>query len=77
MRHQQLSSALVMRHLIGSGTPRKLQDRMATVITPLLLLRGAPRRWLVAIYIAAMLLFRSDITITYKSSDETTYTTSC
>jgi hypothetical protein len=40
---------LVMRHLIGSGTPRGLQDRPATVITTLLLLVGAPRRWLVAI----------------------------
>src|SRR6202162_2353583 len=38
---------LVMRHLIGSGTPRGLQDRLATVIAALLL--GAPRRWLVAI----------------------------
>src|SRR5712671_5452896 len=40
---------LVMRHLIGSGTPRELQDRLATVIAPLSLLLGAPRRWLVAI----------------------------
>lgn len=77
MRHQQLSSALVMRHLIGSGTPRGLQDRMATVITPLLLLRGAPRRWLIAIYIAALRWFPSPITITGNSSAETTYTTSC
>jgi transposase len=40
---------LVMRHLIGSGTPRGLQDRPATIIAPLLLLLGALRRWLVAI----------------------------
>jgi transposase len=40
---------LVMRHLIGSGTPRGLQDRPATVITTLSLLLGAIRRWLVAI----------------------------
>src|SRR6202030_3787752 len=40
---------LVMRHLIGSGTPRGLQDRLATVIVTLLLLLGALRRWLVAI----------------------------
>jgi len=33
---------LVMRHLIGSGTPRGLQDRPATVIAALLLLQGAP-----------------------------------
>ena len=38
-----------MRHLIGIGTPRGLQDRPATVITTLLLLLGAARRWLVAI----------------------------
>src|ERR1700688_4342261 len=37
---------LVMRHVIGSGTPRGLQDRPATVIAALLLLLGAPRRWL-------------------------------
>jgi hypothetical protein len=41
---------LVMRHLIGSGTPRGLQDRPATVIAALLVLMGAPRRWLVASY---------------------------
>src|SRR5216683_5133867 len=40
---------LVMRHLIGRGTPRGLQDRLATVIASLLLLLGAPRRWLAAI----------------------------
>ena len=40
---------LVMRHLIGSGTPRKLKDRPATVIAALLVLLGAPRRWLLAI----------------------------
>jgi len=32
-----------MRHMIGSGTPRGLQDRMATVITSLLLHRGVSR----------------------------------
>src|SRR5712672_2325763 len=40
---------LAMRHLIGSGTPRGLQDRPATVITTLSLLLGATRRWLVTI----------------------------
>jgi transposase len=40
---------LVMRHLIGSGTPRGLQDRPATVMATLLMLLGAPRRWLIAI----------------------------
>jgi transposase len=40
---------LVMRHLIGSGTPRGLQDRLATVIATLSSLMGATRRWLVTI----------------------------
>jgi hypothetical protein len=40
---------LVMRHLIGSGTPRGPQDRPAIVITTLSMLLGATRRWLVAI----------------------------
>jgi transposase len=35
---------LVMRHLIGIGTPRGLQDRPATVSATLLLLLGATRR---------------------------------
>src|SRR5512137_1796009 len=41
---------LVMPHLIGSGTPRGLQDRPATVIDALLVFFSAPRRWLLAIY---------------------------
>src|SRR6202035_2903910 len=40
---------LVMRHLIGSGTPRGLQDRLASVVAALLVFLGAPRRWLAAI----------------------------
>jgi transposase len=40
---------LVMRHLIGSGTPRGLQDRLATIIATHSSLMGATRRWLVAI----------------------------
>src|SRR6195256_4032165 len=40
---------LAMRHLIGSGTPRGLQDRLATVIATLSSLMGATRRWLVTI----------------------------
>src|SRR5580658_8081229 len=40
---------LAMRHLIGSGTPRGLQDRPATVVAALLVFLGAPQRWLVAI----------------------------
>jgi hypothetical protein len=40
-----------VRYLIGSGMPRGLQNRPAT-IAPLLLLLGATRRWLVAIRMA-------------------------
>jgi hypothetical protein len=73
---------LVMRHLIGSGTPRGLQDRPATVIAALLVLLGAPRRWLVAIsvwhpLIAAVRWFPSPLTTTGNSSAATTYTTGC
>jgi len=73
---------LVVRHLIGSGTPRGLQDRPATVIAQLLLLLSAPRRWLVAIYawhplIAAVRWFPSPINTTGNSSVVTTYTTGC
>jgi hypothetical protein len=73
---------LVMRHLIGSGTPRGLQDRPATVIAALLVLLGAPRRWLVAIsawhpLMAAVRWFPSPITTTGYSSAATTYTTGC
>jgi hypothetical protein len=71
-----------MRHLIGSGTPRGLQDRPAIVITTLLMLLGAPRRWLVAIsawhpLMAAVRWFPSPITTTGYSSAATTYTTGC
>lgn len=40
---------LVMRHLIGMGTPRGLQGRVAVVLGALLLLMGATRRGLIAI----------------------------
>ena len=73
---------LVMRHLIGSGTPRGLQDHPAPVIAALLVLLGAPRRWLVAIsawhpLIAAVRWFPSPITTTGNSSAATTFTTGC
>src|SRR6202051_3413881 len=73
---------LVMRHLIGSGTPRGLQDRPAIVITTLLMLLDAPRRWLVAIssahpLMAAVRWFPSPITTPGYSSTATTYTTGC
>src|SRR5258705_8822135 len=73
---------LVMRHLIGSGTPRGLQDRPATFITTLLMFLGATRCWLVAIsawhtLIAAARWFPSPITTIGTSSAATTYTTGC
>ena len=73
---------LVMPHLIGSGTPRGLQDRPATVIAALLVLLGAPRRRLVAIsawhtLIAAVRYLPSPITTTGNSPAVTTYTTGC
>jgi len=73
---------LVMRHLIGSGTPRGLQGRPATVITTLLLLLGATRRWLVAIsawhsLTAAVRSLPSPITTTANPSAATTYTKGC
>jgi transposase len=73
---------LLMRHLIGSGTPRGLQDRLATVMAALLVLLGATRRWLVAIFAwhpltAAVRRFTSPITTTGYSPAVTTYTTGC
>jgi hypothetical protein len=69
-----------MRHLTGRGTPRGLQDRLATVIAQLSLLLGAPRRWLVAIFawhplIAAVRCLPSPIITTGYSSAATNYTT--
>jgi hypothetical protein len=43
---------LVMRQLIGLGTPRGLQGRVATVLTTLFVLLGAPRCRLAAITIS-------------------------
>ncbi len=73
---------LVMRHLIGIGTPRGLQDRPVTVIAALLLLLGAPRRWLVAFFawqpiIAVARWLPSPITTTGNSVAATTFTTGC
>jgi transposase len=73
---------LVMRHLIGSGTPRGLQDRPATVVAAFLLLLGAPQRWLVAIsawhpLMAAARPVTSPTTTTGHFSAVVTYTTGC
>src|ERR1700686_2077031 len=41
--------SLIFRSLLGSGTPRGLQDHLASVVAALLVFLGAPRRWLAAI----------------------------
>ena len=73
---------LVMRHLIGSGTPRGLQDRLATVIATLSSLMGAASHWLVTIsawqpIIAAAPPVTSPTTTTGHFSAVVTYTTGC
>jgi len=73
---------LVMRHLIGIGTPRGLQDRPATVMATLLVLIGAARRRLVAIsawqpLMAAVRWFTSPTTQVVNSSAADTYATGC
>src|SRR6202035_4062000 len=73
---------LVMRHVIGRGTPRGLQDHPATVTAALSALLGATRRWLAAIsawhpLMAAVRWVPSPITTTGNSSAATTYTTGC
>jgi len=78
----RLQSRLVMRHLIGSGTPRGLQDRLAPVIATLSSLMGATRHWLVTIsawlpIMAAARPVTSPTTTTGDSSVVTTYTTGC
>jgi hypothetical protein len=76
------SLGLVMRHLIGSSTPRGLQDRLATVIAALSVFLGAPQRWLVAIsawqpIMAAAGAVSSPTTAIADSWTMTTYTTGC
>ena len=73
---------LVMRHLLGSGTPRGLQDRLAAVIATLSSLTGATRHWLVTIsawqpIMAVARPVTSPTTTTGDSSVVTTYTTGC
>jgi transposase len=73
---------LVMRHLIGSGTPRGLQDRLATVIATLSSPMGATRHWLVTVsqwqpIMAAAGAVTSPTTTTGDFSAVTTYTTGC
>src|SRR3981189_1214524 len=73
---------LVMRHLIGSGTPRGLQDRLAPVIATLSSLMGATRHWLAPIspWLPIMAAARPGATPTTTTGDSsvvTTYTTGC
>jgi transposase len=74
---------LVMRHLLGVGTPRGLQGRVAAVIATLLVLRGAVRRRIAAIatshrpFSAMRDWLRSLTTSSVNSSAVATYTTGC
>jgi transposase len=73
---------LVMRQLIGLGTPRGLQGRLATVIATLLVLLGAVPRWLTTIVLQyplpALLWDRvRQRTCDNDSSAATTYATGC
>jgi transposase len=73
---------LLMRHLIGSGTPRGLQDRLATVIAMLLSLIRATCRCFLTIsawlpIMAAARPVTSPTTTIGDFSAVTTYTTGC
>jgi transposase len=73
---------LVMRQLIGIGTPRGLQGRLATVIATLLLLLGASPRRLMTIVLPCPLpaLLWDRVrrrTCVVASSAATTYATAC
>src|SRR6266853_2137728 len=74
---------LIMRQMIGVGTPRGLQDRPAAVIATLLLLLGAAHRRLAAIWAPHRLItamrgqLTSLTTIFVNSSTLATCTTGC
>ena len=73
---------LIMRQMIGVGTPRGLQDRPAVGIATLVVIIGAVRRRLVAIFawqplMAPVRWFTLLITTTVNSSAASTYTTGC
>ena len=74
---------LVMRHLIGVGTPRGLQGRLAAVIATLFVLIGAVRRRLTAISASHRLItamrgrLTSPTTFVVNSSATATCTTGC
>jgi transposase len=74
---------LVMRQLIGLGTPRGLQGHVAAVIAALLVLIGAARRRLAAIRASHGLIaairdrLASPTTLVVNSSARATYATGC
>ena len=74
---------LVMRHLIGLGTPRGLQGRLAAYLATLLVLMGAARRRFAAISASPRLItatrdrLTSLTTLVVKSSEATIYATAC
>jgi transposase len=73
---------LVMRHLIGLGTPRGLQGRLAAVIAAFFVFMGTTRRHLVAIWashrlIVAMRGRLASTTLAINSSATATCTTGC
>jgi transposase len=73
---------LLVRRILGVGTPRGLQGRLASVFAMLLVLLGASRRRLAAIgishrFIEAMRDRRSPTTLLVSSSPEATCTPGC
>ncbi len=73
---------LVMRHLIGVGTPRGLQGRVAAVIAALLVLVAAARVRVAAIDVwdrvrSARRSLGSPTNLGVNSSANATYTTGC
>ncbi len=73
---------LIMRQMIGVGTPRGLQGRMATVLATLFVLLGIPQRRLAMICIwhpsaEAMRDRLSSTTLFVNSSEKVTCTTGC
>jgi transposase len=74
---------LVMRHLIGIGTPRGLQGRVAAVVATLFVLMGGVRRRLTAISSSQRLItaihgwLLPPTVPTVNSSQIVTYTTGC
>jgi len=74
---------LVMRQLIGVGTPRGLQGRLATLMTTLCVLLSLARRWLAAISASHRLIaamrgrFTSPTMLLVNSSTMATCATGC